>query len=91
MDKNQAVIDFLLTCEPIYNTPLYFNFAEAKNGINQLLTLTEDKNIEQPYIDGSVKKRFSFTIISYLTMTKNPVVKVQGINNENISDIKLNW
>lgn len=89
MDKNQALIDYILTCEPIYNSPLYFNFADVKNGVNQFLTLSNDKNINQPYIDGSVKKMFSFTIISYLTISNNPIVKVQGINNENISDMNI--
>ena len=39
MDKNQATINYLLTCEPIYNTPLYFNFANIKDNVNQFLTL----------------------------------------------------
>lgn len=87
MDKNQATINYLLTCEPIYNTPLYFNFANIKDNVNQFLTLTSDKNIEEPYIDGSIKKMFSLTIISYLTISNNPIVKIEGINNENVDDM----
>ena len=67
-DKNKAVIDYLLTCEPIYNTPIYFNLANIKNGVTQLLKLPDDRNIEKPYIDGSVLRRYSLTIISYLTI-----------------------
>lgn len=87
MDKNKAVIDYLLTCKPIYNTPLYFNLANIKNGVTQLLKLSDDRNIERPYIDGSVLKRYSLTIISYLTISNNPIVKVEGIDNENVSDM----
>ena len=89
LDKNQALVDFLLTCEAIYKSPLYFNFVDAKDGVNQFLTLTEDKNIEQPYIDGSVKKMYSMSIISFLTISNNPIVKVSGISNENVSDIAV--
>lgn len=87
MDKNQAVIDYLLTCDAIYNSPLYFNLANIKNGVNQLLKLSDDKNIEKPYIDGSVLKRYSLTIISYLTISNNPIVKVENIDNENVTDM----
>ena len=87
MDKNQAVIDYLLTCEDIYNSPLYFNLANIKNGVNQLLKLSDDRNIEKPYIDGSVLKRYSLTIISYLTISNNPIVKVEDIDNENVTDM----
>lgn len=87
MDKNKAVIDYLLTCKSIYNTPIYFNLANIKNGITQLVKLSDDRNIEQPYIDGSVLKRYSLTIISYLTISDNPIVKIEGIDNENVSDM----
>lgn len=87
VDKNQAIIDYLLTCEAIYNSPLYFNLANIKNGVNQLLKLSDDRNIEKPYIDGSVLKRYSLTIISFLTISTNPIVKVANIDNENVTDM----
>lgn len=87
MDKTQAVIDFLLTCNEIMNSPLYLNFVNAKNGVNQLLTLESDKNINSPYIDGSVKKRYSLTFIVYLTISVNPLVKLSDVNNENVADL----
>jgi hypothetical protein len=86
IDKNQALIDYLLTCEPIYNSPLYFNFADAKNGINQLITLPNDKALDNEYIDGSVSKMYSLTIIVYLSIANKAIVKVAGVDNENVID-----
>lgn len=87
MDKNQAVIDYLLTCKAIYDSPLYFNLADIKNGVNALIQQATDRNIERPYIDGSVLKRYSLTIQCYSSVSNNPIVKVQGIDNENVSDV----
>lgn len=87
MDKNKALINYLITCQDIMNTPLYLNFVNAKNGVHQIQTLESDKNINAPYIDGSVKKRYSLTLITYLTISINPLVKVEDINNENVADL----
>lgn len=96
MDKNQAVIDYLLTCEDIQNSPLYFNFINAKDGTKQMLTLSNDKNIQKPYIDGSVEKRYQLTIQDYRSISNNPLAKVPGFSNENVDDFKdvqdlLDW
>ena len=82
MDKNQAVIDYLLTCEDIQNSPLYFNFINAKDGTKQLLTLSNDKNIQKPYVDGSVEKRYQLTIQDYRSISSNALVNIPGFCNE---------
>lgn len=87
MDKNKALINYLITCEDIMNSPLYLNFVNAKNGVHQIQTIESDKNINSPYIDGSVKKRYSLTLITYLTISINPLVKIEDINNENVADL----
>lgn len=87
MDKNKAIINYLITCQDIINTPLYLNFVNAKNGVHQIQTLESDININSPYIDGSVKKRYSLTLVTYLTISTNPLVKVEDINNENVADL----
>lgn len=87
MDKNKSLINYLITCEAIMNSPLYLNFVNAKNGVHQIQTIESDKNINNPYIDGSVKKRYSLTLITYLTISQNPLVKVENINNENVADL----
>lgn len=87
LDKNKAVVDYLLSCEAIYDSTLYFNFANLKEAVTQFITLASDKSVNEPYIDGSVKKRYSLTVQSILSITDNPVVKVAGYDNENISDM----
>ena len=87
MDKNKAIINYLITCKDIMNTPLYLNFVNAKNGVHQIQTLESDRNINSPYIDGAVKKRYSLTLITYLTISINPLVKIKDINNENVADL----
>lgn len=96
MDKNQAVIDYLLTCEGIKNSPLYFNFINAKDGAKQLITLSNDKNIQKPYVDGSVMKRYQLTVQDYRAISSNAIVKQVGFANENVDDFSdvqalLDW
>lgn len=87
VDKNEAIIEYLLTCEDIASSTLYFNFANIKDSITQFITLAQDVAIDTPFIDGAVLKRYSLTIISYLSISDNPVVKVAGYSNENVSDM----
>ena len=86
-DKNKAIIEYLLTCQDIESSPLYFNFANAKDSIKQFLTLTTDVTLNSSYVDGSVLKRYSLTVMSYLSISDNPIAKVAGYDNENITDI----
>ncbi|MCH5210438.1 MAG: hypothetical protein J1F01_05675 [Oscillospiraceae bacterium] len=96
MDKNQAVIDFLLNCEEFKNSQLYFNYVNAKDGAKGVITLATDKATQKPYIDGSVMKRYQFTIQDNRSISANPLVKIQGFNNENVTDFEdvqklLDW
>ena len=96
MDKNQAVIDYLLTCEAIKDSPLYFNFVNARDGVKQLIILSNDKNVQSPYIDGSVLKQYQCTIQDFRSVSENPVVKIEGYGNENVVDLNdvqilLDW
>lgn len=87
VDKNQAVIDYLITCPAILNSPLYFNFINAKNDTNQFLTSSSDMYTTRKYIDGSVYKVYTFSIITFKSATDIAVPKVEGYENENISDM----
>ena len=87
MDKNQAMIDYLLTCDAFKNGRLYFNFVNAKDKVTQFLTLEEDKANETPYIDGSIAKQYSLTVMLYLAVSSNPIVKAPNYDNENIVDM----
>lgn len=86
MDKNKAVIDFLITCPYIQNTPLYFNLINAKDNTKQVITLGNDKAVEEPYIDGSVLKRYTFTLVDFRSVSYNPIVKTNVEGNENIDE-----
>lgn len=87
IDKNQAVIDFLLNCPQIRDNPVYFNFINAKDNNIQIITLANDRAIHRPYIDGSVLKRFTFTIIDFKSIAYNAVVKQEGYADENVSEM----
>lgn len=87
MDKNQAVIDFLLQCPQLAENPLFFNFTEAKDNNKQLLPLANDKVLDRTFIDGSVMKRFTFTIIDYRSIAYQAVVNQVGYTNENVEEL----
>ena len=87
VDKNQAVIDFLINCPQIQANPLYFNFLNAKDGNKQFITSANDKSMNTTYIDGSVLRRFTFTIIDYRSIAYQAVVKEAGYVNENVEEM----
>lgn len=86
-DKNQAIIDYLIQCPAIQNNPLFFNFIQAKNDNKQIVTVANDKLMDKTYIDGSVQKRYTFSIIDYKSIAYDAVVKQEGYTNENVDDI----
>ena len=86
VDKNQAVIDYLITCPQIRDNPLYFNFLNAKDGNKQLISSGNDKSMSKPFIDGSVMKRYTFTIIDYRSVAYQAIVKEAGYVNENVEE-----
>ena len=87
MNKNQAVIDFLIQCDEIKNSSLYFNFINAKDTNKQIITQSNDKSLNRTYIDGSVLKRYTFNIIAFTSITTNAVPKVEGMTDENVNDL----
>lgn len=87
MDKNQAIIDFLITCPKILNSPLYFNFINGKDKNKQIITTGNEKILNREYIDGSVLKRFTFTIIDFRSVAYQAIVKQQGFPNENVEEL----
>jgi len=74
MDKNKAVVNFLLTCDYIKNHPSFFNFGQAKADNKQIVTTATDIRVNEPFIDGSIKKRYTFTIIDYKSIAYNAIV-----------------
>lgn len=86
-DKNQAIIDYLCTCPSIRNNPIFFNFIQAQDDNKQIVTLANDITVQKPYIDGSVLKQYTFTIIDYKSITYQAIVKQVGFVNENVEEM----
>lgn len=87
MDKNQVIIDYLIQCPQIKNNPLFFNFATIKDNNKQLVTVANDRAVSKPYIDGSVLRQYTFTIIDYKSVIYQAIVKQPGYSNENVEDM----
>ena len=86
MDKSQAVLQFLQTCPTVQTNPLFFNFGNVEENANQAIISSDDKALHRPYIDGSVSRRFTFSIDSFKSVAYNPVV--QGLSDENLEDFQ---
>lgn len=86
VDKQQAIINFLLQNDYIKNSPLFFNFISAKDDNKQILTTANDKLMNTSYIDGSVLKQYTFTIIDFKSVTYQAIVKQTGFKNENVEE-----
>lgn len=87
VDKNQAVIDYLLQFSKIRDNPLFFNFGVAKDNNKQIVTQANDKILNKPYIDGSVLKRYTFTLIAYTSISENPVPVGTFYQVENVEEM----
>lgn len=86
MDKSQAVIEFISQCPQIQDNALFFNFLKAQDNNKQFVTVPNDKIMQRPYIDGSVSKRYTFTIIDYRSVIYQALVKDGSHPNENIEE-----
>ena len=87
VDKNQAVIDFLIQCPEVLDNPLFFNFIHAKENNKQMITLGNDLIAHRPYLNGDVLKQYSFTLIDFKSVAYNAVVKEEGYTDENVEDM----
>lgn len=87
VDKNQAVIDFLIQCPTIAGSPLFFNFLNAQDENKQIITQANDTSLNKNYIDGSKLKRYTFTIIDFRSVTYQPIPKMAGYVSENVEEM----
>ena len=88
------MIEFLRNCPVIDKNPLYFNFGNIEDNSYQIVTESNDTSLSQPYIDGSILKRYTFYIDCFKTIAYNKVIK--GYQDENLYDISevqaiLDW
>lgn len=84
MDKNKAVVDFIMTCPAIQNSPLFYNYGKVEDGNRQIITLANDIKSNTAYIDGSVRKTYMFTLIDYKSVSNMAVINREGAVDENI-------
>lgn len=102
VDKNQAVIELLTSYPDIQSVPLFFNFINAKDNNIQFLTESNDKSLNKQFIDGSVARQYTFTLVITKSITDLAVVKPDTssedvwLSNENIADLAdiqalMNW
>lgn len=87
MDKNKAMIVYLQQCPAVQSNPTYFNFAEGEDNTKQLVPLGNDKAVEKPYIDGSVLRKYTLTIIDYRSVVYQALVNATGYPNENVEEL----
>ena len=91
IDKNQAIIDYLVQCPQILNSPLYFNLIDAQDNNIQIITTSEDKTMNKPFIDGSVAKRYTFNLVVFKSISDLAIVKdveqnaIQVVGSESTS------
>lgn len=86
-DKNKAVINFLLTCPSILANPLFFNAIKAEDNNKQIVTQSTEVSVDRPYINGSVLKRFTFSIVDFKSINYNPIPKDITLPSENVEDM----
>ena len=86
VNKEQAIIDFLRDCPAITENPLFFNFIDAKSDNRQLITTGNEISTNKTFIDGSVLKRYTFTIIDFKSVAYQAIVNVPGYTNENVEE-----
>lgn len=86
MDKNKATINFIATYPGIETSPIFVNFINAKDNDVQILTDDNDKSINRKFVDGSVMKQYTFSIVITKSITSMAIAK-DGIIGENIDDL----
>ena len=86
MDKNKAVVDYLLTCPYIKDNPLFYNFGKEESDNAQMITLANDAKLNTTYIDGSVQRRYTFTVIVYKPIAYRAILNREGVTDENIDN-----
>jgi len=86
-DKNLAIIDYLLTCDFIKSTSLYFNFINAKDDTKQIIADANDVYLNRTYIDGSVLKQYQCTLVNFKSLSTKPIPRALGYEDENVTDL----
>lgn len=85
-DKNKAILDFISSYPDIANSPIFINFMNAKDNDVQFMTSSNDATMNKKFVDGSVMKQYTFSLVITKTITDTAIAKDLMVN-ENIDDI----
>lgn len=86
VDKNQAIIDFILECPTVAENPVFFNFLNAEDNNKQIISQSNEVQLNSKFVDGSILKRYTFTLIDFKSVVYQPIPKVEGFINENVEE-----
>ena len=86
VDKNKATINFIATYPGIETSPIFVNFLTANDDDVQFLTDSNETALNKTFVDGSVMKRYTFTIVITKSITDLAIAK-DILDNENIGDM----
>lgn len=87
VDKNAAVIAYLRQCPALANSPLYFNYGQEEDASKQIITEGNDKAINKPFINGSVMKQYTFTLIDFRSITNAMLPATYIAVSENVEEL----
>lgn len=85
-DKNKAILDFITTYSGIATSPIFINFINATDSDVQFLTESNEKALNRKFIDGSVMKQYTFSLVITKSITNLALLK-DGNLSENIDDL----
>lgn len=82
IDKNQAMLNYIMTCPVIRDNPLYFNVANEKDNNNQIIVNGDDVAISKPFVDGTIEKRYTVRVLMYKSVAYNPIVVDETLDEQ---------
>lgn len=86
VDKNKAILNFIATYPGIETSPIFVNFINAQDEDVQVITDSNDVSLNRKFVDGSVMKQYTFSIVVTKSITDMAIAK-DIMLNENIDDM----
>lgn len=86
MDKNKAMVAFMLTCPVIAGNPTFFQFLQAQDNSKQILTESNDVSVAKTDILGVQYRQYNYIIVDYRSVSYNPITAMIEYNNENLDE-----
>lgn len=95
MDKNQAILNFIVGYEGIATSPIFVNFINAKNNDVQFIPDSNDKALNSRFIDGSIMKQYTYSLVIIKSISDMAIAKdiMSGENIDDLVDIQrlMDW